>query len=202
VETRWVNLEEYARSNVNIEEEEDYTVGQLFQYLLRTREVMTNTLVVEAASIDEKTPSAEVLRILTDISTNLGKASAMELDEIDEAMRPLFHKAIFPVRGSAACGSHVRLATLLDTTWYICDRLHLLESFSGRVSMLAFPVECIGPLGPLLKFFKLDHRRLSKVVTIKTGLGHGAALAASPSNTLRFRARVPFINAYVISSPT
>jgi hypothetical protein len=72
---------------------------------------------------------------------------------------------IFPVRTSTNQGSFDRLLGASSShIWWIADTTHLLRSFEGRIPLLALSVDDIGGLKRLLKFAKVDLRKLSHAV--------------------------------------
>jgi hypothetical protein len=85
-------------------------------------------------------------------------------DESETAFRALFWSAIFPVRNVAAETGYNQLMRHdpLTPHWFIADRVHLEESFKGKVPLLAFTVEDVSRMTRLLRKLGVEGRKLTK----------------------------------------
>lgn len=82
------------------------------------------------------------------------------MDKIDEFRQ----RQIFPVDIQSFDNTFDSLYTAAShDRWFIADRGYLRRSFEGEISLLAFKVEDIAEMGPLIKTLSLGDRLLSKI---------------------------------------
>ncbi|OCK75076.1 hypothetical protein K432DRAFT_429647 [Lepidopterella palustris CBS 459.81] len=117
-----------------------------------------------------KQESAELLDYVTGIFLEFN--NYFKRDELTEAdVDSLSEQYIFPIRREAPRNTFDFLINARsDREWFIADRRHFLDSFAGRVPLLAFTLEQIESSAPLLRRLNFNRRRLSNIA-IATPVG-------------------------------
>jgi hypothetical protein len=135
--------------------------AQLFKEILTHTQADFEVLVSEAEDITESTPLPWITNVFKEINRRLhtGKYKAGELHHLFR----LKSLDIFPVNDGSAETSigNLRSGTS-KTEWYIADRPHLRKSFQDVIPLLAFTVEDILEMMPLITTLNLQSRLLSE----------------------------------------
>ncbi|KAI0530079.1 hypothetical protein GGR58DRAFT_494730 [Xylaria digitata] len=169
--------------------------AQLFKNILRHTRANLEVLVSEVEQITVSTPISWITQIFKEINKTLcsKKYEAMELHRLDS----LISMKVFPVKeGDTEAGFENLCSGTADIEWYIADRPHLQQSFHGVVYLLAFTVEDVLEIMPLITALKLGSRLLSKraVSTLKTE----GNVQLHVGHTTAFREKSKFIS-YMLS---
>ncbi|OAP55444.1 hypothetical protein AYL99_10417 [Fonsecaea erecta] len=116
----------------------------------------------------------------------------LEKDETTTAIDSLQTHCIWPIYKTSNQEEWDMLAYANNSTpWFIADRTHLLESFSGIVPLLAFQVEDVLKIPLLIRKLGCDKRRLTRAVTsIAETVG---ILRPDPTRQADLRSRAEYI---------
>ncbi|KAI1735424.1 hypothetical protein F4680DRAFT_435200 [Xylaria scruposa] len=135
--------------------------AKLFKNVLEYLDANFEVLVAEVKQTTISTPISWIAQIFKEINKRL-YAEKQETEELNH-LCSLISMRVFPINEGNA---NVAFESLYSGTgkmeWYIADRLHLKQSFHGVVNLLAFTVEEIIEIMPLITALKLDSRLLSK----------------------------------------
>ncbi|KAI0856471.1 hypothetical protein F4860DRAFT_518768 [Xylaria cubensis] len=133
----------------------------LFKNILGHLDSNFEVLVSEVKEITMSTPLFWIAQIFKEINKRLcaKKYKTEERSHLDS----LVSMKVFPINeGNADVGFENLYSGTGNMEWYIADRLHLKQSFHGVVYLLAFTVEEVLEIMPLITALKLDLRLLSK----------------------------------------
>jgi hypothetical protein len=87
----------------------------------------------------------------------------LQEDETESSFGLLRSNCIFPIRNIGTASGYTDLRrTEYPPNWFIADRVHLEESFRGRIPLLAFSVEDVSRMTRLLKKLGVEGRKLTK----------------------------------------
>ncbi|KAF2970825.1 hypothetical protein GQX73_g2789 [Xylaria multiplex] len=169
--------------------------AQLFKNILKHTQANLEVLVSEAKQITVSTSISWITQIFKEINKALcsKRYDATGLRRLDD----LIPIKVFPIReGDTEAGYENLSSGTADKEWYIADRPHLQQSFHGVVYLLAFTVEDVLEMIPLIKALKLESRLLSKraVSTLKTE----GNVQLHVGHTTAFREKAKFIS-YMLS---
>jgi hypothetical protein len=129
-----------------------------FRDVLRLRDADLNTLVVEARKIMPSDGEIWIAQLFMDLSKFLDVPAQVPV------VKPLIESCIFPITTKTLGAGFDGLQTALSSSlWFIADRTHLRQSFESMVPLLAFDLETIEAIAPLLKTLSLEDRLLSRV---------------------------------------
>ncbi|KAI0544642.1 hypothetical protein F4679DRAFT_589289 [Xylaria curta] len=163
----------------------------LFKNILGNLHANFEILVSEVKEATTSTPLTWITQIFKEINKRLG-AKKYDKEEFGH-LNNLISMKVFPINeGNTDIGFENLCSGTGDTEWYIADRLHLKQSFHGVACLLAFTVEDILEMLPLIKALKLDSRLLSKQVVPAPQLVGNIQL--SEGYTTTFREKSKFIS--------
>ena len=99
------------------------------------------------------------MRLLQNLSKSLKGQAERQAAYL---VKPLRNKAIFPVIDEITNNPGSSLRAPDQGNWYIADRQHLRDIFSGMVPLLDCPVDQLDALSALTKALKLQAKMLSR----------------------------------------
>ncbi|KAF2396452.1 hypothetical protein EJ06DRAFT_240603 [Trichodelitschia bisporula] len=188
----WVSIEECIWSGPKCLKsthclERHYPEHQaLLRDMLRVGDANINTLVSEARCI----VASDSLEYISQVFIALSKY--LELANSDSAVRPLVACPIFPVTTGKSNSEYDSLATAApDDMWFVADRSHLRDSFELLVPLLAFGIDVVEKIGPLIDSLDMERRMLSKVAK-GVSKAHGR-VEIDPKYTKSLRQKARFI---------
>ncbi|PVH69089.1 hypothetical protein DL98DRAFT_626637 [Cadophora sp. DSE1049] len=169
--------------------------GELFSSMIHNPDQATTALVTKVATINRSWTLGGVCQLLIELGAMLRDEYPLKAKELVECLRA---KAFFPIR-HRNCQSISEIANDLrnsyDTTWFVPDRPQLVQSFTGKVPLLAMSPKEVTDISALLTALNLDSRRLSRV-THKREIPSGS-LKVCTHDTRFFQARHQFIEALI-----
>ncbi|KAI1092525.1 hypothetical protein F5B19DRAFT_502241 [Rostrohypoxylon terebratum] len=164
-------------------------LGDFFQEVLRLKEADVGSLIKEALLITPFDSSAYIADLFIAISSSI---KARINDTVLQLLEQLAAAKVFPVFLTSTSENFESLESADDKAlWFIADRSHLRQSFSGRIKLLAFTTKQIARMEDLLDHLGLDCRLLSTIAV-------GSAEADGESTlhqryTELMRSKAPFI---------
>ncbi|KAH8669611.1 hypothetical protein BGZ60DRAFT_564070 [Tricladium varicosporioides] len=160
---------------------------QLFRIILEDGETRIAELVKKAMHIKSSDKLETITRIFTEISTTL---EGFSQQKAFAALKPLRSVLIFPIKKTEKRSDFSELVSVdCDLNWFIADRDYLEERFCGKVLLIAFTTTELQNMRNLLQALKLNSRRLSKLVKIKTAARGRIELHAGLTNLFRAKSR-------------
>lgn len=190
----WMSLAECFRKNLDLDELYPRSKS-LFSSLLDREGLELDDLIKHSSSITTSHSLTVIHRILANISRAV---TAMTEHAASMALKPLRCKPIFPISWDTS-QAQFELTSAEDERWFIADRSHLLDSFAGKVPLLAVQPPDLDVLGGLLAALDLKPRQLSSCVTTTTYPKGVTKLRTS--DTLLLNERAPFFASLVIAPP-
>ena len=167
--------------------------ARLFQTLQAADSLEVNGLIARIISLSSDTSNdliPSLVKSLTQLSKAVGSLSQLG---VATTLEPLRSTPIFPV-SIGGSSSSPELRSSQDKSWYIADRPHLRDSFTGIVPVLDIPATEADHMEHLFSCLGLPSRKLSLCVTTKTDAKGPIKLQASETTVLQSRA--PFFEAY------
>ncbi|KAH6672306.1 hypothetical protein B0J14DRAFT_70569 [Halenospora varia] len=183
---RWATTGECGNGKSRLEAEYP-KCKQFFRTILEDGEARIIELVEKATQIKSSDKLETITQIFTEISTAL---EGFSQQKAYVALKPLRNVLIFPVCKTKKQSDFSELVSVdCDLNWFIADRDYLQERFCGIVLLLAFTTTELQSMGNLLQALRLNSRRLSKLVKIKTAARGRIELHAGLTNLLRAKSR-------------
>ncbi|KAK0721152.1 hypothetical protein B0H67DRAFT_536144 [Lasiosphaeris hirsuta] len=187
---RWTSTKECISKRLNIAGEYDQS-SKLFKSLLATGSGQAGDAIQSLLLIDDTTSLSRITELFVKAGSSLG---AMNSKKAASAAKALQNKPIFPIREMREEGGNgpgfQSLKALGDASdWYIADRDHLAASFVGVVPLLAFSVDNLKDMKPLLDALQLERRKLSKMVKSDTVPSGKVSLHVERTEHLRARSQ-------------
>jgi hypothetical protein len=140
------------------------TLEEFFKETIHVRNADAVTLVEEMQQIQ----ASDSIEYISELFVALSYHIRIDPDiSKSQEIAHLCTLDIFPVHISNSEGEHVSLVTSdLQEVWFIADRPHLRQSFSGNIPLLAFGVDTLARIESLLDaVYPLRCRLLSKVAS-------------------------------------
>lgn len=139
---------------------------RLWKSLVATGGVSLASILSQTLSITTQSRLAEIVTILRKLNETLSRSNAKKASN---AIKVLSDKAILPVITHSETLAYDSLRAPNDPHWFIGDKPHLVDSFKGKVPLLAISQQDdVEVLKQLLKHLKLGDKTLSSVVKTKT----------------------------------
>jgi hypothetical protein len=138
------------------------TLEEFFRETIHVRNADAFTLVEEMQEIQ----ASDSIKYISELFVALSYHMRIDPDiSKSEEIAYLCTLNIFPVSESNSEGEYGSLITAdLGEVWFIADRPHLRQSFSGNISLLAFDLDTLARMESLLNaVYPLWYRLLSKV---------------------------------------
>jgi hypothetical protein len=162
----------------------------LFRCLLSPSGDPIGGLVHTMTMISSSSKLEDIARLFREISKLLKDVSSSKTSLL---LKPLQGKAIFPVVDALEKPGYDALLSMHDNTWFIADQANLIASFTSVVPLLAFSIQDLPTIEPLLRALRVDGRKISKKATSQTRVVGRAR--SDYHYTDKFRLKSPFIKA-------
>lgn len=162
----------------------------IFRCLLSPSGDPISGLVHTMTLIDSSSKLEDIARLFREASKLLKDVSTSKVALL---LKPLHHKAMFPVKDRLKNQEYDTLLSMHDKSWFIADEANVFESFKGVVPLLALSIQDLPAVEELFRVLRVDGRKMSKMVTGQT-LAMGQTRSDFRSSDT-FRSKIPFIKA-------
>lgn len=182
----WATVGECVNRKSHLEAEYS-KCKQLLRIIFEDGETRIVELVQKAAQIKSSDKLETITQIFTEISNAL---EGFGREKAYVALKPLHNVPIIPICKTKKQLDFSELVSAdTEVNWFIADRDYLGERFCSIVSLLAFTTTELQSMGNLLQALKLNSRRLTKLVKIKTAARGQIELHAGFTNFFRAKTR-------------
>ncbi|KAK4206208.1 heterokaryon incompatibility protein-domain-containing protein, partial [Rhypophila decipiens] len=167
------------------------SVSSLLREILKIPNAGMASVIAEIAKVSE----TDTLQYITGLFIVLGLYTMMNEKDVDLIGEALVHLRCFPIVATEAEDEFDSLEGVQGRSlWFIADQPHLRSSFAGRIPLLAFSVNDMKTVMPLLRALQpsIDERKLSKMAKRIPAIRGATTYHAEYTDSLRAKAKFIF----------